>query len=168
MFENRELRGTFRPKKDEITGEWRRLHNEELHDLYSSPNISRVMKWRRTRRTGQDMWHVWGTGEINSGFWWGDLREKDHFKDMGVDRMSILKYICKWWDGKARTGLIWLRAGTVDRRLWMRWWTFGFHIIQGIYWLVEYLVLSQKGPCCMELVNTQGLIFPNVFATKQR
>jgi hypothetical protein len=42
--ENRVLRRIFGPKRDEVTGEWRKLHNEELHDLYSSPNIVRVIK----------------------------------------------------------------------------------------------------------------------------
>jgi hypothetical protein len=46
MFENRVLRGIFGPKRDGVTGEWRRLHNEELNDLYSSPNILRVIKSR--------------------------------------------------------------------------------------------------------------------------
>jgi hypothetical protein len=46
VFEKRVLRRMSGPKKDEITGEWRKLHNEELHDLYSSPTIVRVMKSR--------------------------------------------------------------------------------------------------------------------------
>jgi hypothetical protein len=49
VFENRVLRRIFGPKRDEITGEWGRLHNEELYDLYSSPNIIRVIKSRRMR-----------------------------------------------------------------------------------------------------------------------
>jgi hypothetical protein len=44
VFESRVLRRIFEPKKDEVPGEWRRLHNEELHDLYSSPNIVQVIK----------------------------------------------------------------------------------------------------------------------------
>jgi hypothetical protein len=52
VFENRVLRRIFGPKRDEVTGEWRKLHNEELHDLYSSPAIvrvvnSRIMRWAR-------------------------------------------------------------------------------------------------------------------------
>ena len=49
VFENMVLRGILGPRRDEVTGEWRRLHNEELNDLYSSPNIVRVIKSRRMR-----------------------------------------------------------------------------------------------------------------------
>jgi hypothetical protein len=49
VFESRVLRRIFGPKRDEVTGEWRKLYNEELHDLYSSPNIVRVIKSRRMR-----------------------------------------------------------------------------------------------------------------------
>jgi hypothetical protein len=52
VFENRVLRRIFGPKRDEATGELRRLHNEELSDLYSSPNIIRVIKSRRMRSAG--------------------------------------------------------------------------------------------------------------------
>jgi hypothetical protein len=46
MFENRVLRRIFGLKRNDVTEEWRKLHNEELHDLYSSPNTVRVIKWR--------------------------------------------------------------------------------------------------------------------------
>ena len=52
MFENRVLRGIFGPKRDKITGEWRKLHNEELNDLYYSPSIVWVIKSRRMRWVG--------------------------------------------------------------------------------------------------------------------
>jgi hypothetical protein len=59
VFENKVLRRVFGPRRDEVTGDWRRLHNEELNDLYSSPNIVRVIKWRRMRWAG----HVARMGE---------------------------------------------------------------------------------------------------------
>jgi hypothetical protein len=52
VFENRVRRKIFRPKRDEVTGEWRRLHNKELNDLYSSPDIIQVIKSRRMRWAG--------------------------------------------------------------------------------------------------------------------
>jgi len=59
VFENMVLRRIFGPRREEVTGEWRRLHNEELNDLYSSPNIVRVIKSRRMRWAG----HVARVGE---------------------------------------------------------------------------------------------------------
>jgi len=52
VFENRVLRRIFGPRRDEVTGDWRRLHNEKLNDLYSSPNIVWVIKSRRMRWAG--------------------------------------------------------------------------------------------------------------------
>jgi len=59
VFENTVLRRIFGPRRDEVTGDWRRLHNEGLNDLYCSPNIVRVIKSRRMRWAG----HVARTGE---------------------------------------------------------------------------------------------------------
>ena len=59
VFENRVLRRIFGPKRDEVTAEWRKLRNEKLSDLYCSPTIVRVIKWRRMRRAG----HVARMGE---------------------------------------------------------------------------------------------------------
>ena len=67
VFETRVLRRIFRPKRDEVTGEWRKLHNEELSDLYSLPNIVRVVKSRRMRWAGLvarmgEGWRIQGFG----------------------------------------------------------------------------------------------------------
>jgi hypothetical protein len=59
VFENMVLRRIFVPRRDEVTGDWRRLYNGELNDLYSSPNTVRVIKWRRMRWAG----HVARMGE---------------------------------------------------------------------------------------------------------
>jgi len=59
VFENRVLRKIFGPKRDKVTGEWRKLHNEQLNDLYSSPNIFQLIKPRRMRWAG----HVARMGE---------------------------------------------------------------------------------------------------------
>jgi hypothetical protein len=59
VFENKVLRRVFGPKRDEVTGECSKLHNEELHDLYSSPTVVRVITSRRMRWVG----HVAGMGE---------------------------------------------------------------------------------------------------------
>ena len=63
-----------RPRRDEVTEEWRRFHNEELNDLYCSPNIVRVIKSRRMRWDG----HVARMGEERGciGSWWGNRRER--------------------------------------------------------------------------------------------
>ena len=70
------LRRAFGPKRDEVTGEWRKLHNEELNDLYSLPNIVRVVKSRRKRRAG----HLARMGEdrVVHWVWCGSLRERGH------------------------------------------------------------------------------------------
>jgi len=75
VFEKRVLRRIFGPKRNKVTGEWGKLHNEELNDLYSSPNIVWVVKSRRMRRVG----HVARMGErrgVYRVFWWGNLRER--------------------------------------------------------------------------------------------
>jgi len=63
VFENKVLGRLFVPRRDEVTGEWRRLHNVELNDLYCSPSIVRVIKWRRMRWAG----HVARMGEEKGG-----------------------------------------------------------------------------------------------------
>jgi hypothetical protein len=62
VFENRVLRRIFGPKRDEVTGDWRKLHNEELHNFYSAPNLIRMYKSRRMRWAG----HVARMGETRN------------------------------------------------------------------------------------------------------
>ena len=83
VFENRLLRRIFGPRRDEVTGVWRKLHNEELNDLYSSPIIVELIKSRRMRWTG----HVARMGKERGciGSWWGNRREGDNWGDLHID-----------------------------------------------------------------------------------
>jgi hypothetical protein len=109
-FENRVLRRIFGPKRDEVTGEWGNLYNEELSDLYCSPNIVRLIKSRRIRWAG----HVarMGRGEAYTGFWWGKLRKGDRWGDPDIDGRIILRWISRKWHVGVWIGLIWPRIGT--------------------------------------------------------
>jgi hypothetical protein len=76
VFENRVLRRIFGPKRDEVTGEWGKLLNEELRDLNSSPSIIRIIKSRRMRWAGHvaRMWRR----VTRIDYWGGSQRERDH------------------------------------------------------------------------------------------
>ena len=109
LFENRVLRRIFGLKRNEITGEWRKLHNEELNDLYCSPNIVSVTKSRRMRWAGL-IGHM-GERRGCTGGWWGNLRERGHWGDQGLDGRIILRCIFGKWDVGVWTGSSWLRIG---------------------------------------------------------
>jgi len=96
------LRRICGPMKDEVTGEWRRLHNEELNDFYSSPSIVRVLKLRGIRWAG----HVAHMDEerVCIGSWWGNRKEGDHWGDLGIDGWIILRRISRRWDVGIWTG----------------------------------------------------------------
>jgi hypothetical protein len=79
VFENRMLIFGHRREED---GSWRKLHNDELHSLYSLPNIIRVMKLRRMRWAGHMT--CMGRGEVFTGFWLGGLKVRDHWEDLGI------------------------------------------------------------------------------------
>jgi hypothetical protein len=76
VFENRVLRRIFGPKRVEVTGEWRKLNSEELHDLYSSQSIIKILNLRRKRWAG----HVARMGRRGTliDYWWESQRERDH------------------------------------------------------------------------------------------
>ena len=103
VFANRVLRRVFGPKRDEVTGESRKLHNEELSDLYSLPNIVRVVKSRRMRWAG----HVarMGEGRGVHRVLVGNLRERDHWGDPDVDGRIILRRNFRKWEGVV--GTVW-------------------------------------------------------------
>jgi len=95
VIENRVLRRIFGPKRDEITGEWRKLHNEELNDLYCSPNIVRVTKTRRMRWAG----HV-ARMRDRRGIYRvlvGKCKGSGHLGNPDVDGRIILRWIFRMW-----------------------------------------------------------------------
>ena len=112
LYENRVLRRIPRPKRDEVTGEWRKLHNEELNDLYSSANMTEVIRSRRIRWAG----HVPHMGERKGAcsILMGKPEERVDLEDPGVDGRIILKYILKKCDG----AMDWIDLAQ-DRD---RWW----------------------------------------------
>jgi hypothetical protein len=89
LGEEHRLRKIFGPKTEE-DGSWRRLHNDELHRLYSSPNFVRVIKSRRMRWAG----HVarMGMGEVLTGFWLGGPKVRDNWEDLGVGGRITLRW----------------------------------------------------------------------------
>ena len=97
MFENRVMRRIFRPRREEVTGEWRKLHNEELNDFYCSANIILAIKSRRMK------WVVYvariGRREVQTGFCRGNLRERVHLEDLGIGGRIILRCIFRKCDG---------------------------------------------------------------------
>jgi hypothetical protein len=110
-FKNRVLREIFGPKSDEVTGEWRGLHSEKFYDLYSSLKYYSGYQIKNTMCGAH--------GEEHLGFWCGNLRERDNLEDFSTDGRIILKYTFKKWDGRAWTGLIWVRILTGGRCLCM-------------------------------------------------
>jgi hypothetical protein len=101
-FENKVLREIFEPKGNKVTGKWMKLHNEELNDLYSSPNIVRMIKSRRMRWAG----HVVSMGEKRGlcRVLVGKTERKRPLGRPGVDGRIILRWIFRKWE----VGMDWL------------------------------------------------------------
>ena len=91
VFENRVLRRVFGSKRDEMTGEWRKLQNEELNDLYCSPNIVRVIKKKRMMGGACS---TFGGGVVYTGFWWGNLREREYCRCEDNIKMDLQEVGC--------------------------------------------------------------------------
>jgi len=102
VFKNMVLRRIFGPRRDEVTGEWRRLHNEELNNLYSSPNIVRVIKSRRMRWAG----HVARMGE-ERGLYRVLVGKTEGKRQLGRPRRR--------WVDNIRTDLQAVGCGCMDR-----------------------------------------------------
>jgi hypothetical protein len=113
VLENRVLRGIFRTTREEVAGDWRRLHNKELYNLYTSPNTIRVIKSRMMRWA----WHVVRMGEIRNAYkiLAGKLEGKRPLGRPSVDRKVILDWNFGKYGGKVRTGCMWFRIGTSGR-----------------------------------------------------
>ena len=148
MYENRVLRRVFGPKRDEVTGEWRKLHNEKLSDLYPLPNIVRVVKSRRMRWTG----HVARMGE-GRGVHRVLIGKPEGKRPLGRPR--------RIWEDNIKMDLQEVRGGCGD---WMglaqdrdRWRALVGMVrnvrvpkMRGISWLAENQLASQEGLCSME------------------
>jgi hypothetical protein len=110
VFENRVQRRIFGPKRDEVTGEWRKMHSKELHDLYSSPSIIRIIKSRRMRWAG----HVARMGEKRNAHRLL-VGKPEGERPLGRPRrrwVDNIRMDLGEWDGVMWTGLVWLRIGT--------------------------------------------------------
>jgi len=110
VFDNTVLWRTSGSKRDKLTGEWRKLQHKELNYLYSSPNIVRVIKSRRMRWAG----HVarMGSERCIQGFDGGNLREREHLKDLSVGGGDNFKLCLQEVEYGTFMGLIWLRIGS--------------------------------------------------------
>jgi hypothetical protein len=91
VFENRVLRKIFGPKRDEMAEGWRKLHNEEFHNLYSLPSIITMIKSRRMRWAGH-VARMWRRG-MDIEYRWESQNEKNNMEDQDVGGWIILKWI---------------------------------------------------------------------------
>ena len=115
-FENRVTGKIFGPLRERVKGGWGKSHAKELQ-VCSPQQI--LLGWSTLEEwDGRGIWHVWGREEVNTGFWWGNLRGKPHLDDLDLHWKIVLNFILRKSDGRAWSGLIWLRIETRDGPLW--------------------------------------------------
>ena len=130
------------------SAEWRKLHKEELNDLYSSPNIVGMIKSRR-------IWWAGHAARISErrGVYRVLVGKSEGKRPLGrprIDRSIILRWVFRKWDVGVWTVSSWLRVETGGGHLWKWKLTFGFHRMRGISWLAENRLASEEGLCSME------------------
>jgi hypothetical protein len=91
-----------------------------------------------------------GEGRGVTGFWWGNLRERDCWGNTDVDGKIILRWIFRKWEGVVGTGWSWLRIGTGGGHLWVRGGTFGFQKCGEFLDKLQNQLASQEGLCSVE------------------
>jgi hypothetical protein len=120
VFGNRVVMRIFGPKRDEVTAEWKKMHNQELLNL----NSSSLRRSSQGGWGGRGIWNAWERREMCARLWWESHNERDHSEDRGVGGMGSE---WSWGDWLGLwSGFSWLRIGTGSGLLLTRWWTFRF------------------------------------------
>jgi hypothetical protein len=119
--DNKTLRRVFGPKRGEVTKGWIKLHNDEIHNLYLSLNIIRMIKSRKKRRTG---YIILVRQTANTQLWLENLKARNHFEDLGLDTKITLRLFLKTdcelmgWTQLAKNGFhLWVLVSTEVRLL---------------------------------------------------
>jgi hypothetical protein len=117
VFEDRVLRRIFGPKRDEVTGGWRKLHKEELHDLYSSPSVTRMTEQRMIGLAKECRTQWVEKAEymyIRVESLWESRKGRGHKENLDVNGKIIIMLILEGWDGVVWSGYIRRRTRTGD------------------------------------------------------